>query len=78
MRRLAEAEHSALTAQAIEGKTKNRDPRLHVLLAEIYDEKGETAEEADELREYLKIVTDPRAQALVKQALAALEKGKDE
>ena len=49
--KLDEAEKSALKAVAID-KT-NREPRIHFVLAQIYEAKGDRVKEAAELREYL-------------------------
>ncbi len=72
LHKLPEAEKSALRAIAID-KT-NSDPRVHFLLAQIYEAKGDPTNEAVQLREYLKFATDPADAAMVKQYLAALEK----
>jgi len=72
LHKLSEAEKSALRALEID-KT-NSDPRVHFLLAQIYDAKGDAASEAAQLREYLKFATDPNDAAMVKQYLAELEK----
>lgn len=70
LHQLPEAEKSALKATEID-KT-NKDPRVHFLLAQIYEAKGDRANEAAQLREYLKYVTDPNDAAMVKSYLAAL------
>ncbi len=74
LNRLAEAEESASKAEAIEIKTKDKDPRIHVLLAQIYDRKGDTAKEAVQLREFAKLINNPQVQAAVSQVIAELEK----
>ena len=68
---LAEAEKSALRAVDID--KSNKDPRVHFLLAQIYEAKGDPASEAAQLREYLKYTTDPQDAAMVKSYLAALD-----
>jgi tetratricopeptide (TPR) repeat protein len=68
---LAAAESSALRALDID-KTNN-DPRVHFLLAQIYEAKGDRASQAGQLREYLKYVTDPHDQEMVKKTLSSLE-----
>ena len=68
---LPEAEKSALKAADID--KSNADPRVHFLLAQIYEAKGDPADEAAQLREYLKYATDPNDQAMVKQYLAQLD-----
>ena len=82
LHQLPEAEASALKAASIENtrtykdqddRDKHSDPRVHVLLAQIYDVKGETSKEAAELREFLKTVTNPQAKAMVEQSLKELE-----
>ena len=73
LHRLAEAEKNAL--RALEIDRSNRDPRVHFLLAQIYEAKKEPANEAAQLREYLKYASTPEEADMVKQALADLEKG---
>lgn len=70
LHQLPEAEKSALKASEID--KSNRDPRVHFLLAQIYEAKGDRANEAAQLREYLKYVTDANDAAMVKSYLAAL------
>jgi tetratricopeptide (TPR) repeat protein len=72
LHRLSEAEKSAL--RALEIDRNNSDPRVHFLLAQIYEAEGDPAKEAAQLREYLKYVTDPADKEMVKQYLAQLEK----
>jgi tetratricopeptide (TPR) repeat protein len=69
---LPEAEKSAM--RALEIDRNNYDPRMHFLLAQIYEAKGDPAGEAAQLREYLKYTKDPDDVAMVKRYLAALEK----
>ena len=82
LHQLPEAEASALKASDIENarnfkdqddRDKHSDPRVHILLAQIYDEKGETSKEKAELREFLKTVRNPQTQAVVEQLLKELE-----
>ena len=82
LHQLAEAEASALKASDIEktrkykdqdDRDKHSDPRVHILLAQIYDEKGETSKETVELREFLKTVRNPQAHAAIEQSLKELE-----
>lgn len=68
---LPAAEKSALRAVDID--KSNSDPRVHFLLAQIYEAEGNRADEAAQLREYLKYVTDPADADMVKKALAGLE-----
>jgi tetratricopeptide (TPR) repeat protein len=69
LHRLDDAERSAL--KAIEVDRNQTDPRVHFLLAQIYEAKGERAKEQAELREYLK--SEPSDAAMVQQFLADLE-----
>jgi len=82
LHQLPEAEASALKASDIENtrkykdqddRDKRSDPRVHILLAQIYDQKGETSKETVELREFLKTVRNPQTQAVVEQTLKELE-----
>lgn len=70
--KLDEAEKSALQALAID--KNNSDPRVHFLLAQIYEAKGDQAKEVAELREYLKFAKNPQDVADVKRYLSQLEK----
>jgi tetratricopeptide (TPR) repeat protein len=74
LQKLPEAEQSALKAEGIEIKAQEKDPRVHILLAQVYEQKGDAAKEADQLREILKMVPNPQAQAEVNQALVELGK----
>jgi tetratricopeptide (TPR) repeat protein len=71
LHRLPEAEKSALRAAEID--KNNADPRVHFLLAQIYEAKGDRETEAAQLREYLKYASDPNDVAMVKRYLAKLE-----
>jgi predicted Zn-dependent protease len=71
---LSKAEESALKAEAID--KSNSDPRIHFLLAQIYEGKGDRTKEAAELREYLKYASDPNDIAMVTSYLSELDKQK--
>lgn len=71
LHKLPEAERSAL--KAIDIDKTHSDPRIYFLLAQIYEAKGDPANEAAELREYLKFA-DPSDSAMVKKYLAELDK----
>lgn len=71
LNRAAEAERNALRAADID--KENLEPRVHFLLAQIYELKGDSSQELAELREYLKFVTDPQDTASVKKYVADLE-----
>jgi len=66
-----EAEKNALRAANID--KQNLEPRVHFLLAQIYELKGDPSQELSHLREYLKVVSDPQEAAIVKQYVADLE-----
>ena len=68
---LPEAEKSAL--RAVEIDKNNTDPRVHFLLAQIYESKGDRSNEVAQLREYLKFASDANDAAMVKGYLAQLE-----
>ena len=72
LHRLPEAERSALRAAEID--KSNADPRVHFLLAQIYEAKGDRESEAAQLREYLKYASDPNDLAMVRRYLSELEK----
>jgi tetratricopeptide (TPR) repeat protein len=72
LHKLSEAEKNALKASEMD--KSNSEPRVHFLLAQIYEAKGDRDAEANQLREYLKFVSDPAESAMVKQYLAALQK----
>ncbi|HEV2397335.1 MAG TPA: hypothetical protein VGS27_10380 [Candidatus Sulfotelmatobacter sp.] len=69
---LSEAEKSAL--RAVEIDKNNIDPRVHFLLAQIYDAKGDRTLEATQLREYLKYASNPNDVKMIKGYLADIEK----
>jgi tetratricopeptide (TPR) repeat protein len=68
---LPEAEKNALKAVAID--KENSEARAHFLLAQIYEAKGDSTQELDQLRQYLKLVTDPQDAAMLKKYVADLE-----
>jgi len=71
LHKLPEAEKSAL--RALEIDKNNADPRVHFLLAQIYEAEKDLVKEAAQLREYLKFADSTDA-AMVTQVLADLEK----
>jgi tetratricopeptide (TPR) repeat protein len=71
LHKLLDAEKSAL--KAIEIDHAHRDPRVHFLLAQIYDAEGEHDKEVMQLHEFLKYA-DASDAAMVKQYLSELEK----
>src|SRR5947209_7412289 len=73
LHRLSDALESALKALSID--KNNSDPRLHFLLAQIYEARKNPGAEAAELKEYLKFATDPADVAMVRQYLSALDGG---
>ncbi len=72
---LADAEKSGLRAVDID--KDHREPRVHFVLAQIYEAKGDSASEATQLREYLKYASNPDDVATVKEYLLGLEKQAD-
>jgi tetratricopeptide (TPR) repeat protein len=70
--KLEDAEKSAL--RAVEIDKNHREPRVHFVLAQVYEAKGDPENEAAHLKEYLKYTNDPDDQAMVKQYLSELEK----
>ena len=73
LHKLPEAEKSAL--QAIEIDKGNGDPRVHFLLALIYEAKGDRENEELQLRAYLKHASpsDAATAEVAKRYLSALE-----
>jgi tetratricopeptide (TPR) repeat protein len=69
---LAAAEKSGL--RALEIDRDHREPRVHFVLAQIYEAKGDSANEATQLREYLRYADSPDDVAIVQQYLSKLEK----
>lgn len=70
LHRLPDAEKSAL--KAIEIDRNHSDPRVHFVLAQIYEAEGDPTRETAELQEYLKYAS-PSDAAAVKQYLSQLE-----
>ena len=70
LHRLPDAEKSAI--KAIEIDRNHIDPRLHFLLAQIYDAEGKLTQEESELREFLKYA-GPSEAAMVNQYLSELK-----
>jgi tetratricopeptide (TPR) repeat protein len=71
LHKLVEAEKSAL--KAIEIDRTHSDPRVHFLLAQIYEAEGEHDKEVLQLHEFLKY-SNASDTAMVKQYLSELEK----
>jgi tetratricopeptide (TPR) repeat protein len=71
LRNLGAAEKSALRALAID--SDHREPRVHFVLAQIYEAKGDAANEALQLRQYLEHADNPDDVAAVKDYLSRLE-----
>jgi tetratricopeptide (TPR) repeat protein len=69
---LAAAEKSGL--RAVEIDRDHREPRVHFVLAQIYEAKGDSANEGVQLREYLRYANSPDDVAVVEQYLSKLEK----
>jgi tetratricopeptide (TPR) repeat protein len=70
--KLDDAEKSAL--RALEIDQNHSDPRVHFVLAQIYEAKGDRANEVVQLREYLKFAVNSDDMALVKRYLSQLER----
>jgi Tetratricopeptide repeat len=68
---LPAAEKSA--RRALEIDKTNSDPRVHFIMAQIYEAKGDRKNEAAELREYLKYATDPNDVAIINGYLSQLD-----
>ena len=68
---LAAAEKSALRGLDID--KSHHEPRLHFVLAQIYEAKGDSANEARQLREYLKYAGNAGDVAAIQQFLSKLE-----
>ena len=60
--------------RAVDIDKNHREPRVYFVLAQIYEAKGDPANEATQLREYLKYASNPDDVAMVKQYLSELEK----
>lgn len=69
---LAAAEKSGL--RALEIDRDHHEPRLHFVLAQIYEAKGDPLKEAAQLREYLRYAEKPEDIAAVEQVLSRLAK----
>jgi Tfp pilus assembly protein PilF len=78
LRDLAAAEKSAL--RALEIDKDHHEPRVHFVLAQIYEAKGDRNNEALQLREYLKYASDAVDVAAIKELLSKLDEqlGKSE
>jgi hypothetical protein len=68
---LAAAEKSGV--RAVELDRDHREPRVHFVLAQVYEAKHERENEAQQLREYLKYAVDAADLAIVKAVLLQLE-----
>jgi tetratricopeptide (TPR) repeat protein len=69
---LAAAEKSGLRAAELD--REHREPRIHFVLAQIYEAKGDFRDVATELRAYLKYTDSAADAAMVQQYLSNLEK----
>jgi tetratricopeptide (TPR) repeat protein len=72
LRNLAAAEKSGLRASQID--REHREPRVHFVLAQIYEAKGDSANEAVQLRDYLRYSDSAPDAAMVEQYLLNLER----
>ena len=72
LRNLAAAEKSGLRALQID--REHREPRVHFVLAQIYEAKGDSANEAVQLREYLRYSDSAPDVAMLEQYLSNLER----
>lgn len=70
---LEDAEKSAL--RAVEIDKDHREPRVHFVLAQIYEMKGDSAREEEQIRQYLKYAHSPDGIATAKQILSKLRNG---
>jgi len=70
-RRMAEAEVHALAA--VRADEWHRIPELHLLLAQVYATNGNVAEEAAQLKEFLRVAATSKDAATVRDTLAKLE-----
>jgi len=71
LHRLPEAEKSAL--RAVEMDRDHHEPRVHFVLAQIYEARGDKQNETRQLREYLKYAENSEDVATVKNILLELE-----
>jgi hypothetical protein len=69
---LGDGEKSGLRVVDID--KNHREPRVYFVLAQIYKAKGDPANEATQLREYLKHASNPDDAAMGRQHLLELEK----
>lgn len=72
LRNLTAAEKSGLRALQID--REHREPRVHFVLAQIYEAKGDSVNEAVQLREYLRYSDSAPDAAMVEQYLSNLER----
>jgi hypothetical protein len=72
LRNLAAAEKSGL--RALQTDRDHREPRVHFVLAQIHEAKGDSANEAVQLREYLRYSDSAPDAAMVEQYLSDLER----
>jgi tetratricopeptide (TPR) repeat protein len=72
LRHLAAAEKSGLRALQID--RDHRDPRVHFVLAQIYEAKGDSTNEAVQLREYLRYSDSVPDAAMLEQFVSNLER----
>ena len=68
---LSAAEESGL--RAVEIDKDHHEPRVHFVLAQIYEAKGDLVNEALQLREYLRYASNPSDISVIKQALSELQ-----
>ncbi len=71
LRRLGDAELYARSAEELD--TWHWLPQVHMLLARVYEEKGDSHAAADELRKYLKVAPKGEGRQIARDALAKLE-----
>lgn len=71
LRRLADAELYARSAEKLD--TWHRLPQVHMLLAQVYEEQGNSQAAAEQLRKYLKRAPKGQGQQIAKEALARIE-----
>ena len=60
--------------RAVDIDKNHCEPRVYYVLAQVYEAEGDRANEAAQLREYLKYASNPDDVAMVKQYLSELEK----
>jgi predicted negative regulator of RcsB-dependent stress response len=71
MKNPVEAKKSAL--QAVEMDVNHSEPSFYLLLAEIYERDGDSANAIAQLQQFLKHPTDRKQEDAAKQFLAKLE-----